>query len=673
MCLFRIALSILFIVAGPYLTLANMNEECPEKREGLEKARCYLENNMVDEYFDYVSSHYSDIKEEEGAYNPALGFRFIESVARYEKFEYAELATEIYFWGLQADEVKPYQTLVEREVNYLYALLSPEKKAEFNDLLERQDPGIYEKIRQFWKTRDVVRSSDKNERLLEHWQRILYSKKYFTKNDTTVYGTDERGDIYIRLGKPNEIRTGHFGSSAVEVRTKLYDLQDRGFLSPSGSALHQMQQEILTSVIPAQYELWQYNDVGESDDEHIFFLFGRKEGDGPFGLRNSVEDFIPQEVFSRALGNRGSGNDIRVANFLQFMYYSDLATVHMFFGNRLNDYDRAWREAIGGTRINAGYLRNNISRRKAEEATERVYNAAPEDVSSYQRQLQNYNMDVLEYRFLDEEGSPELLYVVASSPQKLIGDYGFNIDDPGESSRGGAYDIHLLQGISHFDHDYARLGKNMDHLKQEYQSVQGETGDTYTSHSIALSEKPDNYAVAFSELYYSVEGNEENPDAWSLLGMNINETERIPTLDFESGELTLSDLVLGSTARDRISVRGQEIGVLENGRMITEGDNLQVYFEAYYFDVAGPDYSRYEVEYRVESSGRSWWPFSSSTEQSHTWEAVADGWYDFQFFEVEAIDRGPGRYELHIEITETETGRKASRSIEFEVLEENSD
>ena len=66
--------------------------------------------------------------------------------------------------------------------------------------------------------------------------------------------------------------------SEEELRSKLYDLQDSGLLSTSGSALHSMQQEIMTSVIPAHYELWQYDDVGASDNEYIFFLFGRKGG-----------------------------------------------------------------------------------------------------------------------------------------------------------------------------------------------------------------------------------------------------------------------------------------------------------------------------------------------------------------------------------------------------------
>ena len=673
MCIFRIALLVLLFMAGPSLVQANMNEECEAKSEGYEKATCYLESNQIDEYFEYVSFYYSGVKEAEGKYNPALGFRFMESVARYEKFDYAELATEIYFWGLQADKVKPYQPLVEREVNYLSAILNPEEKSEFNDYLERQDPGVFEKIRRFWKSRDVVRSSDKNERLLEHWERILYSKKNFTENDTTVYGTDERGNIYIRLGQPNEIRTGQFGSSAAEIRSKLYDLQDSGLLSTSGSALHSMQQEIMTSVIPAHYELWQYDDVGASDNEYIFFLFGRKGGDGPYGLRRSVEEFIPQEVFSRALGTRSGGRDIRVGNFLQFMYYSDLATTHMFFGNRLNEYDRAWRESIGGGRINAGYLRNNISRQKAEEATERIYNAAPGDASSFERQLQNYEMDVLEYRFLDEEGDPEHLYIVASSPHKLVEEYGFQFNHQGQRVRGDEVDIHMLQGIAYYDYNYAILGKNMDHLQQNYKSSDKKSGNSYTSHSIALTDNPESYAVVFSELYYTVEGNEDNPAAWSLLGVNKNDTKRIPALEFQPGELILSDLVLGSTPRHKIDVRGNDIGILEKGNKITKGDNLQVFFETYHFDVSGPGFSHYEVEYRVESTGRSWWPFSSSDVQSHAWEAAAGDWADYQFFEVEAIDRGAGTYELHIEITEKETGRQASRSIEFEVMEGTSD
>lgn len=650
---------------------ANTVDECAGEKEGFERANCYLENNLADEYFNYVSTYYTEIKDEHDRYDPALGFRFMEAVALHGKHDYADLATEIYFWGLNADKVDPFQPLVEREINYLNVLLSPDEKVEFQKLLEQGDPKVFEKLRRFWKSRDVVISSDKNERLLEHWERIIHSKKNFTKNDSTVYGTDERGAIYIRLGEPNRIRTGRFGSATTEVRTKLYDLQNRGYISSSGSVMHNMQQEILTSVIPAEYELWYYDDVSDRDNEHIFFLFGRKEGDGSFGLRSSVEEFIPQEVFSKSLGKRSSGTDIRIGNFLQFMYYSDLSSVHMFFGNQLQKYDRAWSEALRGGQINASFLRNTISRQRARDATESIYNAAPGDVSTYERRLHNYDLNVLEYRFLNEDGSPEHIYIVTSSPQHLIDDYGFIMGDQGQEISGQDYEMYLRQGISHYDHDYSWQNKNL--IEADEHPPGGEVTDSNTSHTIVMDDSLDNHAVVFSELYYTVQGNENNPDTWSLIGVATDETDRRPALDYESGELILSDIVLGHPDKEKVGLRDQEIGILVNGNRITEGENFQVYFEAYHFEDSGGENSTYEVEYRITSSGKSWWPFSSSTEQSLAWGAATRDWYDYQFFEVEPLERDPGTYELHIEVTEKDTGRQAARSVEFEVIEKPAD
>ena len=663
----------MIVLLAPMAALANSGDKCEQKSEGHQKADCLLENDYTGEYFEYVKSHYEEIKNEEDAHNPALGFRFLEAVVKHEATQYTELATEIYFWGLQADEVEPYKEVIEREISYMSTLFNSDEEEEFEKLLEKNDPAVYDKIRGFWKNRDVVMSSSSNERLLEHWERIFHSKENFTENDTTVYGTDERANIYVRLGEPNEIRNGRFGTSQSEVRAKLYDLQEKGHLSQNPTAMFQMQQEILTSVIPAEYELWHYDNLADYSSERVFFLFGRRGGTGPYGLRNSVEDFIPSETFSRALGNRSTGDDIRIANFLQFMYYNDLSTFNIFFGNQLQEYDRAWHNAIRRDRINSGHLRNSISRQRARLATEKVYDTAPTDTSVYERQLQNYELDLKEYRFLDDEGNPELFYIITSDPREFYDEYGYMINNQGERFNERDYDMHIKQGVSHFGEDNTRLGVNMYQLPKIYQSDKGENHDPFTSHSIALADNEESYAIAFSELYFGEQGDEDYPDSWSLIGMEKNNARPIPTLDYEKGDLVLSDIVLGSPGRDTVAVRDEHIGILENGYKLEEGEDLQVYFEGYYFEESDSDYIPYEVEYRIESSGRSWWPFSSSSEQSLTWEAGTDSWRDKQYFEVEPADVDPGKYELHITVTETDSGREASRSVEFEIMELSED
>lgn len=658
------------LIALPALVKAFVINECIDKNEGFKKAECYLETGQKDEYLDYVYSYYEEAKQQEGRYDPSLAFRFVEKIVKEERYDLGEFATELYFWGLNAEEVEPHKELLEREVKYLSALMDSDENEDLLELIHDNDPAIYDKIRSFWKSRDVVISSDTNERLLEHWERILYSKNNFTENDTTIYGTDERAEIYIRLGQPNDRRTGRFGSSTSEVRAKLYDLQNKGLLAQSPTAMYNMQQEILTSVNPAEYEIWQYNNLSEYSRERVFFLFGEKGGRGSFGLRDSVEDFLPSEVFSRALGDRSSGNDIRVGNFLQFMYYNDLSTLHTFFGNKLQEYDRAWHRAVTDGRANSGQLRNSISRQRARLATQEIYDRAPGDTSTYERQVPAYDLDFVEYRFLSEDGEPEVFCVITTAPDDLYDNFGYIQDNQGQKIGEREYDIHIRQGISQFGDDDSWVDRNMDELSQVYQSKEGINKNPFTSHNLVLADK-DNYAVAFSELYFGEIGDENNPERWSLVGMRKDEPRDIPKLEHEPGDLLISDIVLGSTEADTVSIRDEYIGILENGNKVEEGEDLQVYFESYYFDDDDREFVNYEVEYSIESSGRSWWPFSGSTEQSLTWEASADSWMDAQFFEVEHNDLDEGSYTLKITVTEEETGRKATRNVEFEVLEQN--
>ncbi len=643
---------------------------CDEVEEGFKRGECYLENDQIGDYFSYVSVYYNSIARENNDYDPRLGFRFIEKVVRNDRTNFAALASEMYDWGLNAEDVEPYKDLLEREIQYMGPVLTSSEKENLQHYLDEHDPRIYKKIRGIWNTRDVIISSEINERLIEHWERIIYAKENFTKNDTTVYGTDERGEIYVRLGEPTNIEKGRVGTSNHEVRAKLYDLQNKGHIHPQASEeVFRLQQHIMSSVIPADFELWQYYDVTEVERDQIFFLFGRRGGSGEFGLRNSVEEFISNSVFNNsAFGTRGGGGaDIRIGTFLQFVYYNDLSTYDRFFGNRLQEYDRAWQNSIGFDRVDGRTLRNRISRSNATRATQSVYDRAPNDTSIYERRLAGYDLDFRHYRFLDDHGRPEFVSIIQSDPEELFDLYG---EIPGTDDS-QVYKLHLKQGVVNHSSENQKKDRNITNISRVYDSRSGVESAPNSSHSL-LASTDDMYSIVFSELYFGIPGNDDDPESWSIVGMNKQRSDYPERLNDDGSELLLSDIVLGSSAGDTVRVRDELIGLLRKDK-IEQGDDLQVMFEAYNFKSPDTDYVPYEIEYRIESSGRSWWPFSGSEHQSLTWESVSDGWNDSQFFEVEQTDLDPGVYTLHITITETESNRQAERKIEFEVIEASED
>lgn len=656
----------LAVVMSVIWSLPSAAEVCDDMEAGFKRAECYIEQEKFNEYFNYVSVYYSEVAGEKEMYDPALGFRFMEMVVRHERRNLAALASVMYDWGLNANEVEPFYDLLERELKYMQPLLTSNEQDELYGLLEDSDPAIYEKIRGIWNTRDVIISSGVNERLIEHWERILFSKKHFTKNDTTVYGTDDRGKIYVRLGEPTNIERGRIGQSSSEVRAKIYDLQGKGYIHPQASdEVFQLQQHVMSSMIPVEVELWQYYDVTEIERDNIFFLFGRAGGSGPYGLRKSVEEFIPSTVFNiSAFGRRGTNVDIRIGTFLQFVLYNELSTYDRFFGNRLQEYDRTWHQTVGYDRMNGLNLRNRMSRSRALRATEQVYNQAPIDTSVYERRLQDFELEYRQYRFLDDQKQPELISIIQSSPQDLFDKFGDIAGQEGEQH----YKLHLKQGVVHYDSKNERLEPKIRNISKIYDSKSGSGYSPNSAHSTSISADI-RYSVLFSELYFGIPGQSDQPENWSLVGMNKERKNNPAILEAGTDDLLMSDIILGGTAGDTVQIRNETIGLIKD-QQIREGENLQVYFEVYNLDESINDYVSYETEYRIESGGHSWWPFSRSEEQSLTWESVSEGWNDTQFFEVEHSGLDPGNYTLHIKIDETETDRVAERSIDFKIIEQ---
>ena len=81
-------------------------------------------------------------------------------------------------------------------------------------------------IKSFWVNIDPTPTTVTNERLLEHWQRIAHARKNFRNNKNTVYGTDDRGLIYVKYGEPERITRGSLGTKRADFKVWTDFLQD---------------------------------------------------------------------------------------------------------------------------------------------------------------------------------------------------------------------------------------------------------------------------------------------------------------------------------------------------------------------------------------------------------------------------------------------------------------
>lgn len=95
---------------------------------------------------------------------------------------------------------KAYKDWINNDVRYI---ISDEEKRAFNKLATDEEREQF--IEQFWRRRDPDPDTDENEYKEEYYERIAYANEHFSSGKPG-WMTD-RGRIYIKYGKPNEIES----------------------------------------------------------------------------------------------------------------------------------------------------------------------------------------------------------------------------------------------------------------------------------------------------------------------------------------------------------------------------------------------------------------------------------------------------------------------------------
>jgi GWxTD domain-containing protein len=73
----------------------------------------------------------------------------------------------------------------------------------------------------FWQVRDLTPATLANERLIEHYQRLYYARTNY-KSSFNLRGHDDRGQIYVRFGPPNDKVVSNSLSAAEPVESWVY-------------------------------------------------------------------------------------------------------------------------------------------------------------------------------------------------------------------------------------------------------------------------------------------------------------------------------------------------------------------------------------------------------------------------------------------------------------------
>lgn len=140
-------------------------------------------------------------------------------------------ATESFFQGL--DQLED-AALLDELFDELKVILSPFELNQFEAANPAQQKVLMKK---FWKQHDPDPSTPENERLMEHFRRVMFARENFHFTAPPYY--DDRGKIYIKYGPPDDRYNSQVGSlPAKDNESWSYESIEKGlvfdFVSESG-------------------------------------------------------------------------------------------------------------------------------------------------------------------------------------------------------------------------------------------------------------------------------------------------------------------------------------------------------------------------------------------------------------------------------------------------------
>ncbi|NGP77046.1 GWxTD domain-containing protein [Balneolaceae bacterium YR4-1] len=558
------------------------------------------------------TNHFSDIQyetvplddfrtniEQKVCTDPDTKIAFVHNVIESNATDHFTFAQQIYFEVLRETPAHKRFGIIEIEAINTLPLVPEEQKSEWKTKIESKDKSLAHDIAYFWSIRDPVRSTQINERLSEHWQRIAHARKNYTKNTDGLYGTDDRGTIFVRYGKPTIERSGLLSPSNTEIRSKLYDLSFfKGGIDPR--ELYNLNMSIKQQYMPKYYEVWVYRNIEKK--QPLIFIFGESANKGTFGLRKSLEDFIPNGSFNMGIssswrydtGPRG----LTAGPFLQMALYDRLSTIDIFFGKQLASYEDNWMKYMRG-HLNFNSFKMISRSPQAEMALQRLQDRAPESNSTMEERLNLISQHYKSYRFLDEENNPYRKLVLFSNPHNNLISYD--------------------AVISQHQKPVYKLTASVDAVNREGRSILIDKQETFLRGDLpgtiaTLLSIPKQSATASdsskaimisSEVSRipQLKGEESEADRY-ILASAVSRIQESSPLNSSSDKIEVSDIIWGYRGKEKTNQIEEFHFIIPPDDRLPQGENLAVYFETYHLNAGTDSLYQYQVEYSIHRKKR---------------------------------------------------------------------
>ena len=109
-----------------------------------------------------------------------------------QQYDQLQAALESYISQLDADEQEVYRDLSH--------VAPPDELKNWEEATDAEREAIW---MNFWNERDSNPATIENERLVEHYRRVMYARIHFSEKQ---YPYDRRGEIHVRYGRPDDRR-----------------------------------------------------------------------------------------------------------------------------------------------------------------------------------------------------------------------------------------------------------------------------------------------------------------------------------------------------------------------------------------------------------------------------------------------------------------------------------
>lgn len=602
--------------------------------------------------------------------NPNIGFRYIEKITELKLEDRYSNASEIYLLGLSSRNDPAFKEDFAKEIERLEPIVTEKTLGRWNNLLGKGHlQKLGRSIKTFWKLGDPIPSTPINERLIEHWERLAYAKKHFTKSSSWIYGTDDRARIYVKFGKPDNAGTVNPQASGSQT-SDFNDQTDAssavkniatGYFSNlgEGGANTEIRNRITYYNKYPDMHIWIYHKSTLDTKEDIIFLFGNDGNTGEYRQLQAVEDLIPSKAF-----RSDPFSDIPVSLPMQMAYYGSLSKYHSLFDRIYFDINRMLDNARNTSTSLVSMTRH--IRTGNRFTFSKLSHLAPEDRSMYESGAFYIPLKAYQYRILTKNNALSIVTLIESKPHKRQ-----LIDQINQSVYNFSYQMLYNVSVGMLDSlvfEDSRV-KHLSSAVEDFNEMKSSVAYFEIPHISAGSEQ-----VFTTELHTKAQSantlSASLPSEY-IRGLGRYLVRQPEPLSTDPEKLEVGDLVIGYNKGTYNDISPFGFYITPEGR-IPKGESIMIHFEVYHFKKPANSQGRFKIEYLLEPKTGLVQRLLGDGDPNQVrltlnFESSQPAYRDN--LEISTSELEPGEYTLTFKVIEATTGRQKTRQSTIRIIE----